>query len=65
MNFFLDISGRIKELLEAQFNVPVAKQDLRGWVNKNDRNISDEVSTFHSFILSDNQQYMVPKFVMQ
>lgn len=36
-------AGRIKELLEAQLNVPVAKQELRGWVNKNDRNMSNSV----------------------
>ena len=37
------ISGRIKELLEAQLNVPASRQELRGWVNKNDRNMSDNV----------------------
>ena len=50
MLIYVSIAGRIKELLEAQLNVPISRQELRGWVNKNDRNLSNNVRRliFHS-----------------
>ena len=59
MLMHLLISGRIKELLEAQLNVPISKQELRGWVNKNDRNMSNEVRHY-----LDSRHYFAQRVII-
>ena len=41
----VDVSGRIKELLQPMLDVPVSKMQLSGWVNKYDGRMADDVST--------------------
>jgi len=40
-------SGKIKELLSEELEIPVAKMELRGWIHKNDALIKDSVSVQH------------------
>lgn len=37
-------SGKIKELLSAELEIPVSKMELHGWIHKNDALIQDTVS---------------------
>jgi len=39
-------SGKIKELLSAELDIPVSKMELRGWIHKNDALIQDEASVY-------------------
>lgn len=38
------ISGKIKELLSVELDIPVSKMELHGWRHKNDALIQDTVS---------------------
>jgi len=37
-------SGKIKELLSAELDIPVSEMELHGWIHKNDALIQDAVS---------------------
>lgn len=47
-----DVSGKIKELLSAELDIPVSKMELHGWPHKNDALIQDTVSVYVICILS-------------
>lgn len=40
------MTGKIKELLQEELGVPAAKQELHGWIHKNDTLIKDEVNGY-------------------
>jgi len=46
-----DVSGKIKELLSTELDVPVSKMELHGWPHKNDALIQDTVSIYVVHIL--------------
>jgi len=39
-------SGKIKELLSAELDVPASQMELHGWIHKNDAMIQDTVSQY-------------------
>ena len=38
------VSGKIKELLSAELDIPASQMELHGWIHKNDAMIQDTVS---------------------
>ena len=43
--YLINVSVRIKELLQSTLDLPVSKMQLSGWVNKYDNGVADDVST--------------------
>jgi len=41
-------SGKIKELLSDELDIPVSKMELHGWIHKNDALIQDTVSIVYT-----------------
>ena len=39
-------SGKIKELLSAELDIPASQMELHGWIHKNDAMIQDAVSQY-------------------
>jgi len=39
-------SGKIKELLSAELDIPASQMELHGWIRKNDAMIQDTVSEY-------------------
>lgn len=37
-------TAKIKELIQVELSIPAAKQELHGWIHKNDILIKDEVN---------------------
>jgi len=44
-------SGKIKELLSAELDIPASQMELHGWIHKNDAMIQDTVSEYSISIL--------------
>jgi len=44
-------TGKIKELLSVELDIPVSKMELHGWIHKNDALIQDTVSAFFRLII--------------
>jgi len=44
INLVMFLSGKIKELLSVELDIPASQMELHGWIHKNDAMIQDTVS---------------------
>jgi len=51
VSLLVTFSGKIKELLSAELDIPVSKMELHGWIHKNDALIQDTVSEYNIGVL--------------